>query len=273
MLDTRAFLTTFKFPIQEFSEIEIDIDPPSLVSRIISVREQIAIEWKDDLETLYLTNDVILDSCTDGLVSSRNVTACKKNKTKALLFDRNAMMVLATSSSSFNRASSPMRRSNLDLLVLLSTQESIHRVLRLNETTASKDDVSMEWLREFYDERVAEYFDGYQRFGRADAFLEELLSTPPRFVRTDEKMHLVDPMQLVEEILRERGEVAKQWREQISDTQVDHVRLRRDILTRQMTVREDMDAKSSSKGTKDDEGTSIFAKALSQMILDGEAFE
>ena len=45
-----------------FVEFHIDIEPPSLVTRILSVRQQIAQEWVSDLATLQTINGQILAS-------------------------------------------------------------------------------------------------------------------------------------------------------------------------------------------------------------------
>ena len=274
---------------QSYVDIEIEIDPPALVQRIISVRDQIAGEWSADLETLVKANEMILDSyyatqneqrvdeaesilekkqarkevvpevtaeddtttCTmedddddddtddddddddDDEVRSMTVPYAdtsydervKAQKKKA--YDRTTMIVLGNNIVQDGRASSPYRKSSFDLLGLLATQESIHRVLREYREAGEERDVSFEWLRGFYVSRVSQYFDGSQEYGRADDFLEELLLTAPAMKEMNGTLGFIDPMRIAEDIIATRSEVAKDWKDIIEKVPtVDHAQLR-----------------------------------------------
>ena len=182
------------------------------------------------------------------------------DKTPVIVFDRNAMAMLTNTMGSQDRDSSPLRRSNFDLLLLLCTQESIHRVLR---SYREEDRVeSLAWLRDFYISRVSEYFDGHnQRRGRGDLFLEELLLATPSMVRKDNELHLIDPLRMAEDIIRERSRVAGDWKELVAQTTSDHIEIRRILLAKMMGNDFDpmtsMSPSSSSKSSKTAE-----AKAL-----------
>lgn len=236
-------------------EYELDIDPASLVNRIMSVREQISKEWERDLETMIRSNDEILVSYADHQREARAASEgdddeeddededlqdltspySDRSEDKVMLFDKNAMVMLTNSIASQDRESSPFRRSNFDLLLLLSTQESIHRVLR---EYAGQDErmENFEWLRAFYVDRVGKHFDGHgQGYGRAEAFLEELLFCLPVLQKTrNGDVHLIDPMGMAEDIIRERSEVAREWKEMFADTPQAHIDMRRLLLTRRM---------------------------------------
>lgn len=247
--------------VQKFS---VDIDPASVVSRLISVRERIALECQRDCETLIYANDQILASYFETQESSRQDhdeedcesqdddmpmdtltipyserTEHRKHNKSA--FDRyNAMVLLSNSMDYADQSSSPLRKGTFDLILLLSTQESIHRVLKDYAAAGEEREVSFAWLRDFYLERVQEYFDGNQRYGRADDFLEELLLTPPMLKTINDKnsrkemVGLVDPLRVAEDIIRQRGEVGREWQEMIANVPHEHMELRRLLLARQM---------------------------------------
>ncbi|CAJ1953706.1 unnamed protein product [Cylindrotheca closterium] len=221
---------------------EIDIDPASLVNRIISVREQISKEWATDLETLFLTNDEILTSYLDQQMDSREQEEehieDHEDSVKSS-FNSSALFFLTNSLGTQDRDSSPFRRSNFDLLLLLSTQESIHRVLR--DYSLMEDEDNFDWLMEFYTDRVSEFFDGHgQAYGRADDFLKQLIESPPVARRTStDDISFVDPMKMIEDIIRERSEVAREWKEVTSSISHDHTDLRRLLLTRRMIEADD----------------------------------
>jgi hypothetical protein len=58
---------------ERWVEIPVQIDPSNLVTRILSVREQIAKEWSEkDLDALVVANDLILDSFFEQTKTKRN---------------------------------------------------------------------------------------------------------------------------------------------------------------------------------------------------------
>ena len=230
------------------------------MTRIISVREQISREWKDDLETLVRTNECILDEYEENRQAEavaleeddedeeegdedkvlKNVASPYRASQdgKTLLYDRNALAYLTNSIASQDRASSPFRKSNFDLLLLLCTQESVHRVLReyLEDTDEEMHMEKYEWLQSFYKKNAKEYFDGHEcSFGRPDKFLETLLVQPPvaRETRTG-SFYLVNPMAVTEDILRERSMVAREWKSIIDTIPDEHLDLRRILFTRHL---------------------------------------
>lgn len=156
-------------------EFEIDIDPPSLVARIISVRAQITKDWTTDLAVLRDWNKQYLDNPDISFPTSTN-----------------------------------FRTESMDLLLLLATQESIHRMLRLEH-----NDDAYAGLRDFYISNVADYFDGSQPFERYETFLEDL---------EDEI--------IAQDVIEVRGMVLEEWSSIIQDT--DHGDLQQVILAIRM---------------------------------------
>jgi hypothetical protein len=240
-------------------EYEIDIDPVSLVSRIMSVREQIAKEWEADLDTIVVANDMILTSYHDSAVRARGEECIDMTddgysedcinvenlispysdqrddtEPRRSAFDRNAMMMLSNTIDFAEDASSPHRKGNFDLLCLLATQESIHRVLREYRQAGDERVVSYEWFREYYVGRVTKYFDGSQNYGRADDFLEELLTTSPSMKELGSQMGFIDPLRIAEDVIRMRSAVAEDWKEIVTQAPKDHIGLRKDLLAKQM---------------------------------------
>lgn len=235
------------------------------MQRIVSVRDQIANEWVADLETLVLANEMILDSYhtfqsakrlkeADESTKSDDTDEWSDNITDVTslaapysspyeksfkAYDRSPMLILANNIIQDGRASSSFRKGNFDLLGLLATQESIHRVLRnyKNEATSSGElNVSFEWLKQFYITRIPTHFDGSQEYGRADDFLEELLVTAPSVKFTDGKlMGFIDPMRMAEEIIETRSQVAHDWKDVIMNVPTkDHAELRSMCLSIRM---------------------------------------
>ena len=207
-------------------EFNIDIDPASLTSRILSVREQIAKEWEADLDLVMQSGELILESFFD---KTKNLNEDSQVYERTSTYMMNNLNPYATTSSS------PFRKGNFDLLTLLATQESIHRILRELKAGGSKWDDSFHWLRNFYVERVPNFFDGHQSYGRYDDFLQELLMSSPTVKKQGEgKVSIIDPVGLTEKIIRRRGEVALEWKEIMKNAPADHTELRRNLLNRQM---------------------------------------
>lgn len=235
------------------------------MQRILSVRDQIAFEWVSDLETLVTANEMILDSYhtfqstkrlkeADKNIKADDVDEWSENITDVIsltapysspydksfkAYDRSAMLVLGNNIIQDGRASSSFRKGNFDLLGLLATQESIHRVLRKYKTEATtygELNVSFEWLKQFYVARVPTHFDGNQEYGRADDFLEELLITAPSLKVADGNvLGFIDPMRMAEDIIATRSQVAHDWKDVIANVPTkDHADLRSMCLSIRM---------------------------------------
>lgn len=180
-----------------------------------------------------------LDSLTGPYSGGGESSTCEQTHTNGQsrkAYDRTAMTVLGNNIVQDGRASSPYRRGSFDLLGLLATQESIHRVLREYRLTGEDRDVSFQWLKEFYVSRVALYFDGNQEYGRADDFLEELLLTAPSVKEMENgKLGLIDPLRMAEDIISMRSTVARDWRDIVVDVPTkDHAELRKLTLAIRM---------------------------------------
>lgn len=177
----------------------------------------------DDDDDDYLDEE--LASLTAPYSDTSYEEKVKAQKKKA--YDRTAMIVLGNNIVQDGREPSPYRKGSFDLLGLLATQESVHRVLREYKEAGEEREVSFEWLRKFYVSRVGEYFDGSQEYGRADDFLEELLLTAPAMKEMEGKLEFIDPMRIAEDIIATRSEVAKDWKDIVEKVPtVDHAELR-----------------------------------------------
>ena len=223
-----------------YVEFEIDVDPVSLTSRILSVREQIAKEWLIDLEVLKEANDRILTSYFERAKVERTKRDSELLETPSVAFDRTAVNLMnnQTIFANGSSSSSPFRKGNFDLLYNLCTQASIHRLLREMKNAGEAQEVPFEWLREFYVNRVEEYFDGDQQYGRADDFIEELLLSTPSIVhRDDGKIALADPFYLSEKIIETRNIIVTEWKDAMEQVPSDHQDgIRRILLNKQMVA-------------------------------------
>jgi len=234
----------------EYVEIQVEIDPPSLSSRILSVREQLAREWMVDLKIISSTSDQILESYFSNTMQQRiNEDRDEKDECpvdfdpdfgdassflpeQRGVFDRIAMSTL-TNTIAFGGVVSPLRRRNLDLLILLSTQESIHRLMDQMMQDSSMDG-TYNWFRTYYSTQVHRYFDGNQKIGRADDFIEGLMLTPPCVKSEGGKVTTVDPIRLVEKILDIRKAVVEEWVDIVSNVSKEHIDMRRHLFEMQM---------------------------------------
>jgi len=285
---------------EKTNEVQLSIDPPALVRRILSVREQLSKEWVEDLDILLKLNDEIIDYFEEHIneVTNKdeerddcagednqkinyagNDTGDKKfNKVsndldlllKALvtalerkppppfppdlshnttlkinakyghpdeekrekMFDGNIFITWSQLLWNPKRSSSPYRKANFDLLLLLATQESIHRVFN----SYKKDDTirpeTQGWLLDFYTDNVNEYFDGHQMYARSEDFLQEMLKSSRTLIETNnDVLAWVDPAIVAEDIVRERSDVILEWIK-VAETIIDeHTDLRRLLFT------------------------------------------
>ena len=297
---------------KRFVEFEIDIEPASLVSRLVSVRQQIAQEWVADLDTLMAVNELILESYHATQNQQRQEETQKRRQEMADMelqaqeddflldddaeeeeedgdleeeddnnnpisvedltspysgmsadgddkgfhqqhpFERprrgrqayesmanvylnNKMMEHETLTG---RPSSPQRKGSFDLLSLLATQEAVHVVLRHYMEQGETRKVSLDWLRQFYRDRIESHFDGDGPYGRSDDFLQDLLLSPPSAISASSGqnvLELVDPLRIAEDIIMARSSVAAEWKEIMQKVvPSDHMQMQKSILAVRM---------------------------------------
>lgn len=202
-----------------------------------------------DLDTLVLANDMILQSYHETIKSARdeecrdleNEDCNVEDLLERKAYERNAMVLLSNKIDFQDLASSPNRKGNFDLLLLLATQEAVHRVLREYREKGEQREVSFEWLRDFYTERVPSFFDGDQKHGRADDFMEELLLSSPSMKELDGKVGLIDPLRIAEDIIAMRSEVARDWKEIVAKAPQDHMELQKVLLAVRMGTNKNLE--------------------------------
>lgn len=212
---------------ERWVEFPIDIRPASLVQRLLPVREQLSNEFERDLEIVNTVDGMIMDSYFRRVRDERALDSSTDSA-----FDRISVHILNNFTEFQGSGSSPFRKGNFDLLYSLCTQASTHRLLRELQCTPDNE-VSYLWLKRFYTERVREYFDGDQPFGRADDFIDALLRTPPSLMELSDgkTIGLTDPLRIAERIIALRSEIAQEWRVMMVEVKDDHLALN-DILFR-----------------------------------------
>ena len=232
-------------------DYEMEINPASLCTRMISVREQIAKELAHDLGIVARMGYHIMDgfwdywddhttdestsaskssssSSSPAATTGDRITMSSGADAKRRLPSHNLAFLDYSLVGSNDMAPSPLRKGNFDLVVLLATQESICRILNNQqfEDLKTERNIYRQFLQDFYTERLESHFMGIQRYGRADDFLEELLFSVGTAV--------VDPVRLTEIILREREQVALEWQAMCQDVPQDHIAIKRIQLDKLM---------------------------------------
>jgi hypothetical protein len=216
---------------ERWVEIPTDIDPVNLVSRILSVREQIASEWIFDIDVLIEANGQILDSFFETVKKRREWNAVTSDKS----FERKTVNMIDDNSRYAVTASSPFRRANFDLLYNLCTQAAVHRILREGRAKGEDREIAFEFLRDFYVGRAEEYFDGVLPFGRADDFIDDLLQTSPTVLSiAGGQTGLTDPVGAAEQIISMRKLVAEDWKFLMERASQDHTGIRQAVFSSTM---------------------------------------
>ena len=218
--------------------MDLEVDPKSLATRLLAVREQIALEFVEDLTLIWKADKTLL---TDLLVWTEE----KGEEGVGSMPSSNAIKMHQELLASSGKASSSFRKGNLDLIFNLSTQAAIHRLLKQlmsdecivdancgradRAAILSYNNACFRWLRDFYVDRVGDFFDGDVPFGRADDFFMEWLqqssfgisdgatsktSSTSRSSADSDPGYLkrVDPLRLAEEMIRIRSDVVMEWR-------------------------------------------------------------
>jgi len=218
---------------ERWVEFKHDIRPASLVQRLLPVRLQLASEFATDLHIVEIVNQQIMTSYMSNLRFERDepiladMAGIKTDVSQSkAAFDRISVEILSNHIEYQESSSSPFRKGNFDLLYSLCTQASAHRLLRELQSSATSDtDVTYQWFKEFYIEHVPLYFDGDQRFGRADEFLDTLLNSSPSLIDRGNSVGLIDPLSIAERILSIRSEIVQEWMKQMLQVEDDHKKM------------------------------------------------
>ena len=223
-------------------DYELDINPIRLCSRLLAVREQIALEFVNDLQVLSeMSGQTVVaywdsvkeDEEKEGNEDSEeevNIDDIMAKDGREIKIESGNLMFLDISVKP-GMVPSPLRKGNFDLLKLMATQEAIHRVLNDPERQEGARLVSNNFLRDFYAARFSNYFDGNVQYGGALSFMQELFEEPPVFREVDGKTALIDPVRLAGMVLAKREEVALEWKELAAVVPDEHLAVQRFLLT------------------------------------------
>mmetsp|Transcript_59065 Transcript_59065/g.175619 ORF Transcript_59065/g.175619 Transcript_59065/m.175619 type:complete len:209 (+) Transcript_59065:808-1434(+) len=206
---------------------------------MLSVREQIAREFAKDLGSIAEMGKDIFHSYWNQVEKMRGEGLANEGSgTTGKSFDRQQLMFLEWDPYyGDDDAPSPLRKGNYDLLVLMCTQESIHRLIRdgvkVEDESAAQVGANTLFLRNFYVERLDSHFAGNLRYARSDEFLEELFLAHLKVSDGGDTLN-ADPLTIAEAILMEREQVALEWKEVASQSPQEHMEIRKLQLNKMM---------------------------------------
>ncbi|GMI18320.1 hypothetical protein TrLO_g6182 [Triparma laevis f. longispina] len=176
----------------EYVEFEIEVDPTSIAQRLLKIREQVRKEIEHDLEVIGEWEGILLESWVESVKTGEEMVRLDG---KALEND-----ALQTAGQS------PLRLGTFDLLLNLSTQHSVYRVLENSPSNSGST-----FLKEYYNQRI-NWFNGPQKYNRAHDFIKGILETSPSISKESSgKTSILDTRMVAEMVLRERSRVAE-WR-------------------------------------------------------------
>lgn len=230
---------------RKYSEIDIDIEPARLCTRILSVREQIARELTGDLKAIANMGQLIFNSYIQNAKDRKDTKTTKGSggseagddkQSSPYAFDRPSTMFINFDPRDDDEfAPSPLRKGNFDLLYNLITQTAVIQLLQNEDGVVVGEDerqnrASQLFLSQFYQDRLLKHFVGNQWYGKGDDFIEELMLGSPIIIRYDDGLEgegddeeneeskvtstpplVVEPMRIAEQILLRRDKLALEW--------------------------------------------------------------
>ena len=234
-----------------YSEIDIDIEPARLCTRILSVREQIARELTKDLKVIASFGQQIFDSYRHNrknrIDTKQSAGAGDKDEESTVsAFDRPSTFYVNFDPTDEDAcAPSPLRKGNFDLLYNLITQEAVIQLVEdgvvMGEDEA-QNKVCSAFLEQYYKDRLESHFVGSQWYGKGDDFIEGLmLSSPLMITRSDEgsgdkataaQTLEIEPLRIAEQVLIKRDKLALDWMAIMEDIPSDHTDIRKAQLNR-----------------------------------------
>uniref|UniRef100_A0A7S3L649 Uncharacterized protein n=1 Tax=Amphora coffeiformis TaxID=265554 RepID=A0A7S3L649_9STRA len=214
---------------KQFPDYELEINPVRLATRLLSVRAQVAREFVKDLEVISRMTNSTLESYKAALMNPKN------DEDGRLVIERPNLMFLEMGAGHADFAPSPLRKGNFDLLMLLVTQEAVHRVLNDVERQKGPDVMGNRFLQNFYLSRLMSHFTGSQRYRRSEHFMAELLAMSPNLQVNKGETTLVNPAGIAEVIIRVREEVALEWKDMAQQVPEEHLEIQRLTLNQMLS--------------------------------------
>jgi len=248
-----------------------DIDPASLCSRILSVREQLAREFARDLKTVSDMGGQTFDWYWEKLKRSRDakdsddatnwnnnnndgnqdddespaLSSSSSNTDSPLNVDPTSLrgsrenllfLEISVDDPTSDHKPSPLRRSNFDLLLLLATEEAIQRVLNRWESMRSEGDLtgSEDASQSFLEGFYQEREHCFQGPLRSYGRADDLLEELLDSALLFGERGAVHPTKIAELVLKEREKVALDWMEIAEESPVHHMRIQKLRLDRMM---------------------------------------
>ena len=262
LLDQIPITYTIVSDVPYVPDYDLEIVPASLCARLLSVREHLAREFAHDLRVIatafgpnaYTSKGHQSRGGSEGRwgTSSNRQQSPPRDEHRPDTEARQAshddgsllFLDLPASDGGNGVEPSPLRKGNFDLLLLLCTQEGIHRALQ----DPTLDAAARDCLQNFYTERLFTHFVGNQPYGRADDFVTELLNDGPRRVLRGPippdgfggsfgvgdpdlalllQTKLVDSRRLAGLVLAQRQAVALEWQTRSLEVPAHHLTIKR----------------------------------------------
>ena len=214
---------------KQFPDYELEINPVRLATRLLSVRAQVAREFVKDLDVISQMTNFTLESYKEALKNK------KKDEDGRWVIERPNLMFLEMGATHADFAPSPLRKGNFDLLMLLITQEAVHRVLNDPDRQNGPNAMGNRFLKDFYVSRLVSHFTGSQRYRRAEHFMAELLAMSPNLQVNKGETTLVNPVGIAEVIVRAREKVALEWKDIAQQVPEEHLEIQRLTLNQMLS--------------------------------------
>lgn len=200
---------------QRVQSFNVSIEPKVIADNILTIREQLAHEWEEDLLLMEKENNELW----------RHHFAMVND-----LEDRAEALQLPTFEHDAGTSlSSPLRGGSFDLLMNAATVVAVHSLLRSWQSQSSKA-VCSRWLRQFWVLHGS-LFSGDYGYGSAKKFVSEMLAETPSICSSPGgEMDLIDPLNIAQEVMDERVAVCKLWAELLQSAPEDRWTLQRHAL-------------------------------------------
>jgi len=218
--------------VREYTEV---IEPRRVAQGLLTIFRQITSEWSMDLRMVADEGEYLAQACLGGDAGlSRCLAACGERN------NGNSSMATAASDvrvplptvvyaslrgasakwtyqADMEDAPTPFRSENFDLLQRATTREAALTTLAALDADPDST-ASAAWLREKLDAEWLPRFEAPGRSQLAGLFMLELLSLQSTARPTaDDRLELVDPVQIAYRILDERETIARDWADALAE--------------------------------------------------------
>jgi len=220
---------------ERFETYEETVHPQKICKGIMDIREQIALEWIEDIEFVKTEDSIFwfdLDVAHEqALKSPKNNLNTEEDEEEGMT-ERETLFGVGISG---NYKATPLRKRTYDVLKKACSWVAVQKTM---QRFREEGDDAEDWFRTLWETEWKEAMETSGRHGVADDFLRTLVQMPSRAATGKEEgtLRMINPEDIARTLIDERQTVLEGWKAWLESGHYKerHTEIQRELLMRSM---------------------------------------